>query len=324
MRHTLLLIGFVVAIAILSVLSLMAGRVMVPFSAWTALDDPRWAIIFELRLPRTILAVAIGAALGMSGAALQGYTRNPLADPGVLGVSAMAALGAVLTLYFGLTADSPWILPAAAIIGAVIGVVALLLLGGLTASVITFVLAGVIIQSLAGAAVALALSLAPNPWASQEIINWLMGSLTDRSMDEVTLAVPFIAAGLLVLMTLRPALDALALGEAAAQSLGINLARTQALLALGVSLATGASVAVSGMIGFVGLIVPHLMRPLVGAAPGRLLLASALGGAMLLLAADILMRLVPSETELKLGIAMSALGGPFFLAMLISMRRRAV
>ncbi|MBL9010842.1 MAG: iron ABC transporter permease [Alphaproteobacteria bacterium] len=315
--------GLCVLIAALVPLSLMTGRAMVPLEAWFDNADPRWPIIFELRLPRTLLAILIGAALGMSGAAMQGYTRNPLADPGVLGVSAMAALGAVLTLYFGLAAHAAWILPAAAVAGAIAGVFLLVALAGMTASVITFVLAGVILQSVAGSGVALALSIAPNPWAVQEILGWLMGSLTDRSIEDLRLALPFVAAGMVAMLSLGRALDALALGEASAASLGINLARTQWVLAAGVGLATGASVAASGMIGFVGLIVPHLVRTWIGGTPRQLLVPSALGGALLVLAGDTLMRAIPLESELKLGIAMSALGGPFFLAMLISMRRRA-
>lgn len=323
MRRKLLLALLLGGILLLGGLSLMAGKALVPFSAWWDRSDPRWAIIFELRLPRTLLAILIGGALGMSGAAMQGYTRNPLADPGVIGVSAMAALGAVISIYFSfyLELSSVWILPAMAIAGAVLGVALLLALAGVTASVITFVLAGVILQSVAGAGVALALSLAPNPWASGEILNWLMGALTDRSMQDVWLALPFIVPGCLILLLLGRALDALSLGEATATSLGIDLKRTQIWLALGVALTTGASVAVAGIIGFVGLVVPHLMRGLIGGTPGQLLVPSALGGALFLLAGDIAMRLIPSVSELKLGIAMSAFGAPFFLWLLISMRR---
>lgn len=323
MRRHLALAALAAAIVLLAPVSLMTGRAMVPLAAWFDTSDPRWVIIFELRLPRTLLAILIGAALGMSGAAMQGYTRNPLADPGVLGVSAMAALGAVLTLYFGGGAGGSWIVPAAAVAGAIGGVFLLVALAGMTASVITFVLAGVILQSVAGSGVALALSLAPNPWAVQEILGWLMGSLTDRSMDELLLALPFVAAGMAAMLALGRALDALALGEATAASLGIDLTRTQFVLAAGVGLATGASVAVAGMIGFVGLIVPHLVRTWIGGTPRQLLVPSALGGSLLVLAGDTLMRALPLAGELKLGIAMSALGGPFFLAMLISMRRRA-
>lgn len=311
------------ALILLFGLSLMAGPVWVPFSAWTAPDlDPRWAIIFELRLPRACLAVLVGAALGLSGAALQGYTRNPLADPGVLGVSSTAALGAVIALYYGATVISPWMQPAAAMIGALLGVGVLLALSGKGSSLVGFILAGAVLNIIAGAGVSLALSLAPNPWAVAEIVNWLMGSLADRSFEEVRLALPFIVIGCGLLFATGPALDALTLGETGARSLGVSMARTRALLAGGVGLAAGAAVAVTGVIGFVGLVTPHLIRPLVGARPGALLIPSAIGGAIVTLAADIVVRLVPAAVEIKLGVAMAAVGAPFFLIVLLRDRSR--
>ncbi len=320
--HALLIVALIALIALLSLASLAAGRVWVPLPAWFAAGDPRWAIVTGLRLPRTVLGVMVGAALGLSGAALQGYTRNPLADPGLLGVSAMAALGAIVTLYFGMAVASAWLLPTGAVIGAMIGIGVLLLLAGRTGGVVTFVLAGVILQTLAGAGVALALSLAPNPWASGEIVNWLLGSLQDRSIEEVEWAAPFIGVGAVMILFTGRALDALTLGEEGARALGADIPRTQWLLALGVGLAAGGSTAVTGEIGFVGLIVPHLMRPFVGARPGRLLIPSALAGAALVLAADILVRLIPAAQEVKLAVAMTAIGAPFFLTLLVSMRRR--
>jgi iron complex transport system permease protein len=315
--------GFFVGLALLSLASLSAGHVWVPWSAWaSAGSDPRWAIVFELRLPRTLLALLVGGSLGLCGAALQGYTRNPLADPGMLGVSSVAALGAVLTLYLGVAGQATWVLPAAAILGAAIGVVLLLALAGATSTVVTFILAGVIVQTVAGAGVALALNLAPNPWAVNEIVNWLMGSLADRSSDEVKLAFPGIVLGVVLLLTTGRSLDALTLGDQGARSLGIDLGRLRIILAAGVACAVGSAVAVTGVIGFVGLIVPHLLRPIVGAKPSGLLLPSVLGGAALTLAADILVRMTPAATEVKLGVAMAAIGGPFFLALLISLRRR--
>jgi len=310
-------------LALLALASLSAGRVWVPWEAWSsAAHDPRWAIVFGLRLPRTILAVLVGGALGLSGAALQGYTRNALADPGVMGVSSMAALGAVLTLYLGVAGAAPWTLPLAAMVGAGVGVLVLLALAGSTSSLITFVLAGVIVQTVASAGVALALNLAPDPWSVNEIVNWLMGSLADRSVEEVRLAMPGVLAGSLLLLSLGRTLDALTLGETGARSLGVDLGRARIVLAAGMALAVGASVAVTGVIGFVGLVTPHLLRPFVGAKPGALLAPSFLGGAVLVLAADILVRLTPAATEVKLSVAMTALGGPFFLAILIGMRRR--
>ena len=322
-RRPALVIGvLLVAMLLLSALSLCAGRVWTPFSAWTHWgSDPRWVVIFELRLPRTLLALLVGAALGASGAALQGYTRNPLADPSVLGISPTAAVGAVIVLYYGLSAVSPWMLPLGAMIGAAVGLAALLALGGSSSTVVTFVLAGIVIQTMATAATTLALNLAPTPWAVSEIVDWLMGAVADRSFDEVKLATPFIIAGLALLLTTRRALDALTLGELGAQALGIDLASVRLRLAAGVTLAVGASVAVTGVIGFVGLIVPHLLRPWFR-RPGALVVPSAVGGAVLLLAADILVRLTPAAVEIRLGSAMAAIGGPFFLALLIRMRRR--
>jgi iron complex transport system permease protein len=305
----------------LAAISVMAGRVWTPFGAMSGTSDPRWLIITQLRVPRTILAIAVGAVLGLSGATLQGYTRNPLADPGVLGVSSMAAFGAVLTLFFNLVIASPWTLPLFAMAGAALGVILLVMVAAPAGEAVSFLLAGVVLNTLASAGVALALSLAPNPWASSEITTWLMGSLADRSVLDVRLTLPFMIVGAGVLFTTGPALDALSLGETGARALGVSLGRTQAMIALGVGLACGAAVAVTGVIGFVGLITPHLLRGMVGNQPSRLLAPSALGGAALLLAADILVRLTPGANEVHVGVAMAALGAPFFLALLISMRR---
>ena len=321
-KRTVTLICLLAALIVLTAISMAAGRVWVPLTQWLDATDPRHAIIFELRLPRTLLAIAVGAALGMSGAAMQGYTRNPLADPGALGVSSMAALGAVLTLYLGAGAAAPWITATAAMSGALIAVFLLLALSGQASSIVTFILAGVILQTVAGAGVALALSLAPNPWAVSEIVNWLMGSLADRSNADLALAAPLILVGGGLLALTARGLDALTLGETGAKSLGINMTTTRWCLALGVALTAGASVAVTGVIGFVGLIVPHLLRPLVGARPSGLLIPSAIGGAVLVLAADILVRLTPAATEVRLGVAMAVLGGPFFFGLLLSLRKR--
>ena len=323
MRRPVLIAVLVALVAALAFASLCAGKAWVPFSVWfNPGDDPRWAIIFELRIPRTILGIFVGLALGLSGAALQGYTRNPLADPAVFGVSAMASFGAVMTLYFGMGVVAFWVLPVGGMIGAGLGVAILLGISGASSSVLTFILAGVILNAVASSGVALALNLAPTPWAVNEIINWLMGSLSDRSASEVQFAVPFITMGCALLLATGKALDALTLGETGARSLGISLSRLRILLALGTGLAVGASVAVTGMIGFVGLIAPHLLRPLVGAKPGALLLPSAIAGAAVVLAGDIAARLIPTPVELKLGVAMAALGGPFFLVMLLDMRRK--
>ena len=299
-------------------LSLIAGKVWVPFSAWHS-GDPRWLIIMELRLPRTVLAAAVGAGLGLSGAAMQGYLRNPLADPGLFGVSAGAALGAVISLFFGYTAF--WFLPAFALTGAAVSMALLALLVGQSGSVIVFTLAGIILSSVAGSMTALAISLAPTPFATSQIVTWLMGALTDRSWDDVAIALPVLGVGALLLAMTGRTLDTLTLGESAARSMGVDPLRLQILIVLGVGLCVGASVAAAGIIGFVGLIVPHLVRPLVGNRPSAVLLPSAIGGALLLVLADSLVRAAPTVSEIRLGIAMAMLGGPFFLLLLLKLRR---
>jgi iron complex transport system permease protein len=321
-RARVLTLALVVLLAALAVLSLISGRVWTPLDQLGGVQDPRWLIVTELRIPRTILAIAVGAALGLSGAALQGYTRNPLADPGVLGVSSLAALGAVLTLFLNIGAASSWVLPAFAMAGAAIGVALLVAVAAPSGEAVSFLLAGVILNAIAGAGVALALTLSPNPWASSEITSWLMGSLTDRSIVDVRIAAPPILIGAAILLATGRGLDALTLGEVGARALGVSLRRIQLMIGVGIGLACGASVATTGVISFVGLIVPHLVRRYVGGPPSGHLLPSALGGAILLLAADVLVRLIPGANEVHVSVVTAALGGPFFLALLISMRRR--
>ncbi len=308
-----------IALVAAMLLSLAAGKVWVAPSTWWS-DDLSGLIIMELRIPRTILGAAIGAGLGMAGAAMQGYLRNPLADPGVFGVSSSAALGAVTSLYFGF-AMTAWLLPVFALIGAGIGMGLLALLAGRSGSLILFTLAGVIIASLAGSLTSLMISLAPTPFATTEIVTWLMGALTDRSWDDVKLAVPLIGIGMAFLMATGRSLDALTLGEDAARSMGVNVVRLQWLAVIGVGLTVGASVAAAGIIGFVGLIVPHLVRPFADHRPSAVMLPSALAGALLIVVADSIVRLLPSVSELRLGIAMALLGAPFFMALLFKMHR---
>jgi iron complex transport system permease protein len=314
------------AVAALLALSFLVGPSRV---AWPRLilglfgdgDAAIGLVAREIRLPRAVLGALVGSVLGLSGAVLQGYLRNPLAEPGLIGTSATAALGAVIVLYFGLSEAFPLALPLGGMTGAAVGVVLLYAVAGRTVGALTLILAGIMIASLAGSLTALALNLAPNPHAALEIAFWLLGSLADRSLDHVSLAGPFMLAGGAVLLTVGRGLDAISLGERTAQSLGIALGALQARIVLGVAAAVGAAVAVTGAIGFVGLVVPHLLRPWVGAEPSRLLPASALGGAALLLAADIAIRLLPLDAELKLGVVTGLLGAPFFLALLIVRRR---
>ncbi len=307
-------------VAALFGLSLMAGKAWVPLDAWWS-GDPRSAIILDLRIPRAGLGLLLGAALGLSGAVLQGWLRNPLADPGVLGVSSSAALGAVAAIILGV--GSQWGIFAAAMLAAAGAMALLAALTWRAESPAAFVLAGTVLASLAAALTAFLISIAPNPYVVAEVIDWLMGALTDRGPDDLIHAAPFILAGCALLLMTGRGLDALSLGEGAARSLGISLVRLQVLIIAGAGLAVGAGVAVSGVVGFVGLVVPHLLRPLTGAKPSALLLPSALGGAALVLAADSLCRLAPGASEVRLGVAMALIGAPFFLVLLLGERGRS-
>jgi iron complex transport system permease protein len=275
----------------------------------------------EIRLPRAILGLMIGATLGATGAVLQGYLRNPLADAGVLGIGATASLGAVAAIYSGLSAAFALALPMLAIAGAIAAVVLLHVLAGRMASTLTLILAGVAINALAGALTALALSLSSNPFAALEILFWMLGSLNDRSMMHVWLAAPFILAGWLMLGALGRGLDALTLGAEVAATMGISITRLQRLTVLGTALSVGAATAIAGSIGFVGLVVPHLLRPLVGGQPSRLVPACALCGASLLLAADVAVRLIAPGQDVKLGVLTAIVGAPFFLWLVVKTRR---
>ncbi len=278
-------------------------------------------ILWQLRMPRALLAMVVGAALGMGGAAMQGMLRNPLAEPALLGVSSGAALAAILLLYYGLAWQAGWLLPLLAIGGAFAAVACVWLLAGRGASASRLVLAGVAINAFLSALMALALNYAPSMFAMQEIVFWLLGSLANRGWDQLLLAFPFVAVGALLLFSGRNYLRALSLGEASAVSLGYGGRRYPLAILLGIAAAVGAAVAVAGTIGFIGLVVPHLVRPLVRQDPGRLLWASALAGALLLLLADILVLNFIGAQELRIGAVTAFIGAPFFFWLIVSARR---
>lgn len=317
-----LLPALLALVSVLTIASILAGKATLNWGMWSDENPIARVIFLELRLPRALLGILIGAALGMAGAAMQSYLRNPLADPGTLGVSAMAALGAVLSIFFGVAGTHPWILPLCGVAGGVLAMIGLFLFAGRASSLLTLVLSGIILSALAVAGISLVLSLSPSPWASGEIIRWMLGALTDRSLDDLVIATPLIAVGGILILLCRQALDALTLGEVGARSLGVDVKRAQWMLCGGMGLLVGASVAVTGIIGFVGLVVPHLLRPLTGARPAALIVPSAVGGAALVLAGDILVRLLPGGSELQLGVVMSLVGAPFFFMLLFSLRQR--
>ncbi|PIE13329.1 MAG: ABC transporter permease [Rhodobacterales bacterium] len=285
---------------------------------------PITLVMREIRLPRALLAMMIGASLGLAGAAMQGYLRNPLAEPGLIGVSGTAALGAVLALHTGLAGAFAMGLPLAALAGALLGVVMVMLLAGPRGTSLTLILAGIAVSALAAALTSLVLNLSPNPFAANEIVFWMMGSLADRSMTHVWLALPFMILGWVLLATLGRGLDALTLGEDVAQAMGIHINRLRLQLVIGTACVVGAGTAVAGAIGFVGLVVPHILRPLVGAHPSRLLWASGLGGAALLLCADIAVRIILPARDLKLGVLTALIGAPLFLHLILKLRKERI
>jgi iron complex transport system permease protein len=323
----LLFVGLPILLVVIFAASLLVGTVWLdPREVLHELflPTPHVAalIVTELRLPRAVLACLVGASLGLSGAVLQGFTRNPLAEPGLLGVSAGAALGAVIAIYFGMTSLFEVTGPIMGLIGA-LGASALTFALGRRGGAIALILAGAAVSGLAAACISLALNLAPNPYAAYEIMTWLMGSLTDRSWNNVLLILPFVIAGCVMLALTARALDALSLGDVQAQSLGIDLDSLRVLVILGTALAVGASTSVTGVIGFVGLVAPHMVRPFVGHQPSRILLPAAMLGAILLLLADIATRLIRVGPVIQIGVFTSLFGTPFFFWLVIRLRRMA-
>jgi iron complex transport system permease protein len=328
-RTTSLILGLIAIIVVLAVLSLMVGPAgLSPRAALAGLFDGEGTagiIVRSIRLPRTLLALLIGLTFGLSGAALQGLLRNPLAEPALFGAPQAASVGASFVIAYGLAGATSFAVPIAGMAGALASIGGLVAIAGRRASLTVTLLAGLALASFAGAATALILNLAPTPYAALEIAFWLLGSLEDRSIDHLIIATPFLIASWIILALNARSFRALTLGEDAAASLGVDIDRTRILVVIGVALGVGASVAVAGSIGFIGLVAPHLVRRRVGSDPTRVCLPAALTGAALLLAADVGVRLIPTNPnataiELKLGVVTALIGVPFFLAMIFRER----
>ena len=323
MKHVTPVLLACIAVALL--LSISLGSVPLPpervlralaFNS-TAGDQ---LVVWQIRLPRALAAAVVGAALGMSGAALQGLLRNPLAEPGILGVSATAALFATFVIYFGLATAGPWILPLAAVAGALMATLIVAIAAIRTRSVVTLILIGVGLSSFSGAIMALLMNLAPNPFSLSDLVNWTLGTVDNRSFVDLAFSVPLMGLGAAILLLSRRGLSALALGDEAAEGLGLDLRHQRLAVIVGAGLATGAAVALAGAIGFVGIVAPHVLRPFLRYDPARLLVPSALLGALILMLADIGVRVMPTDTELKLGVVAALLGAPVFVW--IAARRR--
>lgn len=268
-------------------------------------------VLWQVRAPRAVTALIVGAALGLAGAVMQGLLRNPLADPGVLGVSAVAALGAASAIVLGWAA-LPGAVELSALTGAGVAGGLLVLFSARVRSPEALILFGVAVSSFAGAATALIFNLSPSPIASAEVMSWLLGSVQNRSWVDVLWVTPTVVmAGAFALLA-APGLRMLSLGEETARTSGLPMARLRLLALLAAALATGAAVAVAGVIGFVGLAAPHLVRAVVRGDPGRLLVPAALTGGLMLVLADLLARLTPTDQELKLGVFTALVGAPLF------------
>lgn len=330
MRQQQCLLILALLLGVLVTISLCLGE------QWTSLADtlilpfiaPESAsavITREIRLPRTLIALIAGVSLGASGAAMQGLLRNPLASPGLVGSASGAALGAVIALYFFSSTWHPQSVPVAGMLGALVTTSLVYLLAGRDSPVSTLILAGVAINALAAACLSLLLNLAPSPFAVRELVLWTLGDISDRSLRDVWLMLPCTFLGWLLLTGTGKSLDALTLGERTASSMGINVQRISWRVFIAVSLSVGAAVATTGMIGFIGLVIPHLLRPLAHYQPSRLLPLAALGGAAMLLAADICVRLISLYTDshvpIKVGVLTALIGAPFFLFLILKSRQ---
>lgn len=317
-----LMVVLLTALIVVVPLSLLIGRGSGGGTFGLGSGEIAATILREIRLPRTLLGALVGGTLGLCGAGLQGLMRNPLAEPGILGVSSGAAFGAVIVFYFGLASSDSLVLAAGAVAGSLAALAVLYALAGRSVDLVRLILAGVGINALAAALTSLALNFAPSPYAALEILFWMFGSLADRSMAHVWLMLPLAIPGWLLVVAAARGLDALVLGEDTAVSLGFSTRRTLWLVIGGTALAVGTSVAVTGVVAFVGLVVPHLLRPWVGYKPSRLLVPSFIAGAVITLTADIAIRLMPPGPELKLGVVTALIGAPFFLHLVLTSRGR--
>jgi len=309
----LLFLGGVLALAL--GVSALVGELPLTVSqyreAFRHLGSGPGEILWQIRAPRAVAAAVVGAALGLAGAVMQGLLRNPLADPGVLGVSALAGLGAAAAIAAGL-ATMPGLVEAAALAGAMIGGALVALLAIRLRTPETLILFGVAISSASGALTALVFNLSPSPVATSEVLNWLLGSVENRDWRDIGLALIPACAGTGLCAYSAVGLRMLVLGEETAASSGLPMARFRACAVAGAALLTGAAVALAGIIGFVGLAAPHLTRGSVSDDPARTLAPSAFAGAILLVVADLFARLVPTDEELKLGVVTAMVGAPLF------------
>lgn len=322
-------------LAVLLILAMAIGAVYVPFlqiikiilKNWGLIGDTgikasQESIIYFVRFPRIMVAVLVGAGLATSGAVMQGIFRNPMAEPGIIGVSSGAGLGAVIAVSLGLTAKSLYFLPLFASAGALIAVAAVVIISAKGGKIptLTLILAGIAISTFIGSITSILLTRISDHQVRVHLF-WTMGGLSDRRWEHFRLCAVPISICMIVLFTFARDLNVMLLGEEEAQAVGLNSSRTRKILLILTSIATAAAVSVSGSISFAGLIVPHIMRMLIGPDHRVLLPASALGGAIFLVACDVVSRVVIMPREIGVGIVTSLLGAPYFLYLLIKARQ---
>lgn len=314
-RHMGLNVGLAAAILLALIGAVVFGETGLSAAQYgQAMADPASGpgeVLWQVRAPRAVCALMVGAALGLAGAVMQGLLRNPLADPGVLGVSATAALGAAAAIVAG-AAAIPGLVEGAALIGAALAGLLLVAIAARVRAPEALILFGVALSSFAGALTALIFNLSPSPIASAEVMNWLLGSVQNRSWIDVAWVAPALAVAAVLAAGASPGLRMLTLGEEAARASGLSMGRMRVLALIASAVAAGAAVAVAGVIGFVGLAAPHLVRAAVRGDPERLLLPSALTGGLMLVLADLAARLMPTDQELKLGVFTALVGAPLF------------
>ncbi len=324
-RLALACTGGAALLAVAGLVGMLVGSVPItPGDLWLAWTDPARldpataTILLDLRLPRVLLGMLVGASLALAGSGFQGILRNPLADPYIVGTSAGAALGASLAIVLHLPSPLPWLSPVPALaflgaLGAMLAVYRLARIGN-TLPVETFLLAGVVVGSFAGAMVSFLMTLAHEDLP--RVVFWLMGSLGQADASRVALVAPYLLIGGVALYLLSPALNVASMGDEAAWSLGVDVERLKIQVILAGSLVTAAAVSASGLIGFLGLLVPHLTRMLVGPDHRVLMPASALGGAAFLVLADTVARTVGAPQEIPVGVVTAMVGAPFFFWLL--------
>ncbi|WP_136056752.1 iron ABC transporter permease [Microbacterium sp. K24] len=338
LRFVAVLVGLLVALVITCTLSITSGQYALSPSgligvllhgvgidtAWAPTSSTDYGVINSIRMPRLVLGLLVGAALAVSGVLMQAIFGNPLADAGVVGVSSGAALGAAASITFGLATFGMWTTPAFAFLGGLLAVLAVYFIsrsGGRT-EVVTLLLTGIAINAIAGAGMAFFTFLGTTS-TREQIVFWQLGSLNGALWENIRLVAPLVGIGVVAALIVAPTLDLFALGERTARHLGVNVELLRMIVIVTVAILVCAAVAFAGIIGFAGLVVPHLMRMLIGPAHLPLVIASALGGALLIAVADLVARTAVPLADLPIGMITSLVGGPFFLWLLVRTRRRS-